>query len=168
MVTVEIGADLVAMPAPEGTCIFPRSIGVTDGVAHLSMGACRFYTPRAGDPVPVEIDGADGLATVTLIDAPFEGGPAALEELRRVLTGPNAAAAGVEGVEATEVTRDALFVFAHDGAGAPLCRAYTRIAGRMATVALRGAPDAKDRAAAAARLMDVVRVLRAANPAPGA
>ncbi|MGB0852816.1 MAG: hypothetical protein ACPGSI_05950 [Pikeienuella sp.] len=163
-VEAHVEGRLIRISAPEKQCVFPGSVGVTGGAAHLVIGDCIWHQPRAGAPVLRGVSGREGVFSVTVLGADFpKRGWDAFEGFLRSPDG----AKTMQVTEIAEIIRDDLgiFVVTEDlnGGQDVICRAYTELNGRLAVVSLLNSPVGEDVPAMRARLSDVIASLQAQN-----
>lgn len=167
VVEAHVEGRVIHIAAREKECVFPGTVGVTGGAAHLVIGECVWHKPRAGQAVVTGVSGQGGVFSVSLLGADFpERGWEDFENL--ILSDSGAAIMKADSV--AEVIRDDLgvFVVTQSGQGGQdvICRAYTELNGRLAVVALLDPPVGEDAAIMRARLTEVIEDLQAQNRRP--
>jgi hypothetical protein len=167
-VEAHVEGRVIRIAAREKECVFPGTVGVTRGVAHLVIGECVFHQPRTGKPVVTGVSGRSGVFSVSLLGADFpERSWEDFEDMILSDDGPTI----MEANSVAEVIRDDLGVFVvtegSDGGHDVICRAYTELNGRLAVVALLDPPDGADIAVLRARLTEVIEDLKAQNQRRG-
>lgn len=167
-VEAHVEGRLIRVTAAEEQCVFPGSVGVTGGAAHMVIGDCIWHQPQEGAPVLRGVSGREGVFSVTILGADFpKRGWESFEDFLRSPAG----AASMDVPAIAEVLKDDLgiFVVTEDVAGGEdvICRAYTELNGRFAVVALLNSPMGEDAPAMRARLRTVIADLQAQNQRRG-
>ncbi|MGB0507721.1 MAG: hypothetical protein ACPGGK_16160 [Pikeienuella sp.] len=162
--------NIVRAPAPEGHCVYPGSVGLIDGAAHLLMGACEFYQPRSQvTPVALSVNAGNGLYSISIqgeaLGFQGQGYDAALAALEKMLAAEDQrTAAAADTARVASVSRDSEAVYVMvDSVNGRFCRAFTELNGRLASISYLGAPSSASEAEIISSLIAYVRFLRQAN-----
>lgn len=169
-VVVRVRNRVVRAPAPDGRCVYPGTAGMSDGAAHVLIGACEFYQPRSqATPVALSVRADKGLFSVTVqgeaLRVQGQRYGAALAMLEKLLAADDQRTqAATNTAKLTSVSRDAEAVYVVvDSVNGRLCRAFTELNGRLAAISYIGAPAGESDAEMMASLVRYVRFLRQAN-----